>query len=196
MDNYDAMLKSAQRRFTGYDMEMLARKPGVIDAEHSLLTSFFGQSVQVEKATGRIVVAGRNADFGQTLAILDWLCDRREDAVASGEFCPVGSLPGVFVGGSGLSMDVPRLAARIHEEPERFLAACRSLGAEPRVLGDMGCRLQIFPDLPMCLKFYFGDEEFPPSLILLWDKNILRFVRYETVYYIAGCLQRLLLTMI
>jgi len=47
----------------------------------------------------------------------------------------------------------------------------------------------IFPDLSMQLKFYFADEEFPPSLTFLWDKNILDFVRYETVYYIAGVLR-------
>ena len=77
-----------------------------------------------------------------------------------------------------------------------FRTACANMGAEPQNMGDIGHRLQIFPDLPMCLKFYFGDEEFPPQLTLLWDKNTLRFVRYETVYYIAGCLQKRLLELI
>ena len=196
MDNYDAMLAAAQRRFTTYDMNALSRKNGVEDLGDCLQTWFFGQQVSVEKTTGNITVAGERATFGQTLAVLDWLCDRKEAAFAAEEFCPIGSLPGVYVGGSGLCMNMARLAAKIHERPEGFVAAYQRLGGNAEALGDMGCRLQIFPDLPMCLKFYFGDEEFSPSVTLLWDKNILHFVRYETVYYIAGCLQGTLLALI
>ena len=52
----------------------------------------------------------------------------------------------------------------------------------------MGMELMAFADLPVRLKFYFADEEFPASLTVLWDKNILDFIRYETVYYLAACL--------
>ena len=196
MNNYDVMLADAQRRFTGYDMAALARKSGVSEEDGFLCTCFLGQPVRVEKTTGRVWVADVPADFGQTLSVLDWLCDRREDACAAEEFCPVSSLPGVYVSGSGLHMAMPRVAERIHRDPQRFSAVIQTLGGRQEPLGDMGCRLPLFPDLPMCLKFYFGDEEFPPSLTLLWDKNILRFVRYETVYYIAGCLQTLLLALL
>lgn len=193
MNNYDVMLADAQRRFTGYDMDALARKSGVSKEDGFLCTSFLGQPAQVEKATGQVWVAGLPGDFGQTLSVLDWLCDRKEDAVAAEEFCPVSSLPGVYVSGSGLNMAMPRVAEKIHQDPRWFSSVIEKLGGKREPLGDIGCRLPLFPDLPMCLKFYFGDEEFPPSLTLLWDKNILRFVRYETVYYIAGCLQKLLL---
>ena len=84
------------------------------------------------------------------------------------------------------------LEERIEKDPEGFRRACESLGGEKTGAGDMGYRLHIFPDLCMELKFYFADEDFPPQLTFLWDKNILQFVRYETVYYIAGCLCRLL----
>ena len=42
----------------------------------------------------------------------------------------------------------------------------------------------------MQLKFYHSDEDFPPSVTLLWDENMLQFVYYETVFYIAGVLLR------
>ena len=67
------------------------------------------------------------------------------------------------------------------------------MGAVSEKMGDIGYSVHIFPDLPMCLKFYFGDEEFRPELILLWDRNSLQFLRYETLYYIAGCLREYLL---
>lgn len=193
MNNYDRMLLAARQRFLEYDSAQLGQKPGVTDLGSELATCFLGQQTIIRKADGQILIDGRNAGFGEGLSVLDWLCDRKPDAAASMEFCPIGSLPGVYVGGGNLSMDMPGLAQAIHENPDGFRTACTKMGAEPQNMGDIGFRLRIFPDLPMCLKFYFGDEEFPPQLTLLWDKNTLRFVRYETTYYIAGCLQKRLL---
>ena len=101
----------------------------------------------------------------------------------------MGSLPGIYVGGSGLMMSGDSLAKQIDSAPERFRAACQAMGGREVALGDLGFEIPAFPGVAMCLKFYFGDEEFPPQLTFLWDKNILQFVRYETVYYIAGCIR-------
>lgn len=91
-------------------------------------------------------------------------------------------------GSGGLVMEHPSLAAKINSAPERFCQACRMLGGQPVPLGDLGFQLPVFPDLAMQLKFYHADEEFPPTLTLMWDRNTLDFVRYETVYYIASAL--------
>ena len=189
------MLADALQRFSTYDPVALSRRPGVESRESQLSTRFLGQSVLLHPHESSITIGGKPADFGSTLSILDWVCDGRMDAKASDVYCTVSSLPGVLVSGSGLSMNGSTLAAKIQENPEKFHAACREMGGISKDLGDMGYRLEIFPGLCVCLKFYFGDEEFPPQLTLLWDRNILRFVRYETVYYIAGCLQKRLLAL-
>lgn len=188
MDNYDKMLADAQRRCAGYDMAALAAKAGVMDMPEHLKTKFIGQDVLVSKADGAVTVEGRPATFGQALSVYDWLCDRKADAAASGDFCPVSSLPGVYVSGKGLGMNMPTLSMRIDEDPEHFRTGMAVIGAKEIPLGDLGWQLDIFPGFPMQLKFYFGDDEFAPQLTLLWDKNSLQFVRYETIYYIAGCL--------
>ncbi len=193
MNNYDRMLLAARQRFLKYDAAALAQKTGVTDLGSELATCFLGQQTTVRKLDGQIVLDGRIAGFGEGLSVLDWLCDRKADATATMEFCSIGSLPGVYVGGGNLSMDMPDLSQAIHENPDGFRDACMKMGAEPQNIGDIGVLLRIFPDLPMSLKFYFGDEDFPPQLTLLWDRNTLRFVRYETIYHIAGCLQKRLL---
>ena len=53
-------------------------------------------------------------------------------------------------------------------------------------MGDLGFRFPVFGDLSVILKFYRADEDFPASLTLLWDENMLQFVFYETVFYMAG----------
>ena len=42
----------------------------------------------------------------------------------------------------------------------------------------------------MQLRFWHADEDFPPSLDLLWDRNTLQFLRYETTWFAAGVLRR------
>lgn len=192
MDNYELMLRAAKRRFLEYDPAVLAKGPGVADEGQFLSTVFLGETVLVEKSTGEILFPkdGRAGTFSECLTVFDWLCDRKGYAAASDEFCSVSSLPGVLVRGSGLSMGAQTLAARIEKDPGAFEAACRAMGGERICLGDMGFRLNAFPDLPLELKFYRSDEEFPPSLTLLWNKNTLQFLRYETIYYLAACLVR------
>ena len=57
-------------------------------------------------------------------------------------------------------------------------------------MGDIGYRFGVFADLDAILKFYHSDEDFPASVTLLWEENMLQFVYYETVFYIAGALLR------
>ena len=192
MDNYEKMLEAARVRCSGYDMAALAAKPGIEDAGECLRTTFFAREVLIHKETAAVTVDGRSADFVEGLSVYDWLCDRKPGAAASGEYCLVSSLPGVVVSGSGLGMAMPRLAGTIQNDPEKFQQIMTQIGAKPVKLGDLGYQVQIFPDWALCLKFYFADEDFDPCLHVLWDKNSLQFVRYETLYYIAGCLRKYL----
>ena len=192
-DNYDVAREKARLYFLN---RMEHRPPCLKSVETQggcYRFPFLGAMTRVDSGTGEVTFSWPwgpdwEADYSEALSVYDWLCDRKPDATSSGEFCPVGSLPGVYVGGGGLSMSGGSFSEKIDKAPDRFRAACVSLGGAELPLGDLGFRLNVFPDLPMVLKFYHGDEDFPPSLTLLWDKNTLRFVRYETVYYIAGCL--------
>jgi len=193
MNNYEISLQNAMKRFCGYDMNVLARKVGITDRGEYFETRFFGMETSICKETGAVTVDGQPADFCEGLSVFDWLCDGKADAKAAGQFCPVSSLPGVLVRGQGLLMESPELAREIDHQPEKFQAVCKNLGGKILDIGDFGVQIDIFPDLPMQMKFYHSDEEFPPSLTFLWDRNILNFVRYETVYYICGALKKHLL---
>lgn len=192
--NYEITLQNAMKRFCSYDMTVLSQRPGVTDGGEYLQTRFFGMNTKIFKKTGEITVDGQPADFCEALSVFDWLCDRKENAKASGEFCPVHSLPGVVVRGKGLMMDAPEVAEIIDHNPGIFEDIITKIGGKPRNIGDIGAEIEIFPKLTMQMKFYHSDEEFPPSITFLWDKNILNFVRYETVYYLCGTIKKHLLT--
>ncbi len=189
MDNYLQTTKAAARRFCTYDFAEIARKPGVFESESHFSLIFLGETARISKKTGEVTFpeTGRAGNFRESLTIYDYLCDGKPGARAAGEFCPVGSLPGIFVGGSGLGLNGNALAEKIHRAPEAFRKACAAIGGREVALGDMGFEIPVFQGLTMMLKFYHADEEFPATMTLLWDRNILHFIRYETVYYLGGC---------
>lgn len=189
-NNYAIMMHAAMARFCSYDGETVAQKPGIETDENFVMTRFFGLPTLIDRRTGAVTVNGQPADFYETLSVLDWLCDGAPDATAAGRYCPVDSLPGVFVRGGGLSMNDAELAEKIQANPDRFRQAVEDMGGTMLPLGDRGAEIPIFPGLYLRIKSYESDSEFPPSVTLLWDENILSFVRYETVYYLAATLKK------
>ena len=68
--------------------------------------------------------------------------------------------------------------------------ACEKLGGVPVGKADVGYQLQLFEFLPVRLNFWNSDEEFPASLRLLWDFNLLDFMHYETCKEARDCWER------
>ncbi len=193
MDNYALAQENARRYFLAYDQKTFQYRKGVCVTDSFFCLPFLDYNAKISKQTGCVTLLSpgeeeKEAGYGEALSIYDWLCDQKPGAVPSGEYCPVHSLPGVMVRGKGLTMTGGKLPAFWDTHPDALHQSCLIMGGEPIELGDMGYKLPLFSDLSVLLKFYHSDEDFPPSLTLLWDKNILDFIKYETVYFVAGCL--------
>jgi hypothetical protein len=66
-------------------------------------------------------------------------------------------------------------------DPEALERAAKQLGGEPVGGGDRGVKLQVFPKAPVTLLFWYGDEEFPPDLTILFDETIQEFLSAEDI---------------
>lgn len=196
MDNYVIARDRAREYFLGCDLRKLLLRPGVAAEGEKITFPFLGSMVSVSRETGIVTCAypdGKSweGDFSECLSIYDWLCDAKFDVQPSENYCPVHSLPGVLVGGNGgLSMGDKKLCTLADKNPDAFRAACEFLGGESYPAGEIGYKVAVFPNLSVILKFYHSDEDFPAQLTVLWDRNTLELVKYETTYYIAGVLFR------
>ena len=111
-----------------------------------------------------------------------------DDRFLTGRFAPVNSLRGCPVS-VGVDAEFHGRIARYFDENSGLLrAACTALGGTPEGMGDVGFRIPVFDKIEVILKFYHSDEDFPASVMFLWDENTLNFLFYETVFYIAGFL--------
>ena len=71
----------------------------------------------------------------------------------------------------------------IIEKSANLKIACESLGGRQADGGDIAYEMDMFPFLQVLLRFWDADDEFPPSLQILVDKNILDYMHYETLMF-------------
>ena len=121
------------------------------------------------------------------MTLLDLLCDSREDRFLSGRWKAMTAFGQLFHRSLAEEGRDP-WADRFEADPDGFRRACLALGGTAIPLGDLGFSFPVFRELTVRLKFYGSDEDFPASVVLLWDENMLQYVYYETVFYIAGFL--------
>jgi hypothetical protein len=151
---------------------------------------FLSREWTVNPTTGVVSSGGEEADFNVSLSIYDYLSGPGCPRPMSGRKLPLGSNaahPGVDDG-----FMLRSRAQRYAETPEKFSAACRSLGGIPYPVGDAGYEIEIFPGLTAVVQLWLGDDEFPATLRILWDEDVLTVIKYETAWYVAAELLRIL----
>ncbi len=190
MDNYEASKKRAEQYFLNFDQESLAKYWNLKMDEQAIYVVFFRKKYAISRTDGTVTYADSElpVSYEEALSIFDLLCHEGTGKKLSGRLAPVNSLKGSpRMGGVGTDF-YGQQAARFDRDPQLLRKACLALGGQEIPAGDVGFRFSIFRNLTVTMKFYRGDEDFPASVTLLWDENMLSFVYYETVFYIGGFL--------
>ena len=193
-NNYDLQVDIAKGIFLQYDQERLIRKYCLeADGKYIYLT-YLNTPCRISRKTGS--VEGRIGDtwqecrnFSAVMTIYDLLCYHKgETAPAlSYRWCAVGTF--VVTGVTQTDTFTKKYAKLFDRQPEQLKAACEKLGGtlQPRMAGaDLSCRFPVPPFFPVLLRFWQADDEFPPKLMLLWDRNTDRFMHFETTFYLQG----------
>ncbi len=68
---------------------------------------------------------------------------------------------------------------------DAFIEAGRALGGRQEEYGNASVTLAAFPRLPITLILWEGDEDFPPSVKVLFDKSIHTYVPLEDIVVIS-----------
>ena len=203
LSNYEITKRRVQAEFASHDLAPALEKFSLTADERYLYLRFVSTPCRIERDSGRIFCSDdgfaycKEAGFELTLSVFDLLFDSRPDCRPAGVYCRINSLPGLVKTASAPAEDavVPSQAHRVQSDPEAFCRACERLGGSPFGIGDLSYRLPIFEALCAVVQFWFSDADFPPQLQILWDRNILQYVRYETVWYIRGYLMERLFRM-
>lgn len=190
--NYDIMRDQAETEFLNYDQDKMIAKFNLDCDVHYIYISFVGRQYRINRSNGRVEWFDKNRNqyihsgYNETMTIFDVLCYSKDYCCLSGEYMSINNVPGV-VQSSAVGQDFFSGYTNSFEHKLCELSnACESLGGVKEKVGDVAYRINMFEFLPIVLQYWDSDEEFPPMLKIMWDKNIINYMHYETTYFAAS----------
>ena len=191
-NNYLIQAQQAKDLFTTYDQEKLIAKLKLQHDADYLYVTMLSEIYRIHRQSGDICrkTGSRWVDansFAEVMTLLDLVCDSREDRFLTGKWRNMADF-GLMFHRNLLENKRDPWADHFEAHPESFRRACESLRGVPFRLGDIAYSIELFDGLPILVQLWFGDEEFPACLRLLWDENALMYLKYETMHYVKGLL--------
>lgn len=194
MDNYDLQVDIAKRIFLEYDQERLIGKFRLEADTQYLYLTYLNTPCRICRTSGKIetrygTVWRECREYSTVMTLYDLLCYHKGQVLPplSGQWCSVGTF--IVTGITETEGFTGRYARLFDGRLEALKAACEKLGGiiqTPMAGADLTCRFPVTHFFPVLLQFWEGDEEFPPKLLLLWDRNTDSFLHFETTFYLQG----------
>ena len=187
--NYDKARDAMSTEFLRYDQARMIRKFSLDHDEDYIYVTFLNLRYRISRSTGRVeCLAGPDAPvqagYTEAMTIYDVLCCSRENCRPAHKFVSVSSLSSVMGGSLSEGQGFFQLDAELFDgRVDELRRACLKLSGRELSGGDAASEFELFPSLAVALRFWSSDDEFPASLQLLADANILDFMHYETLMF-------------
>jgi len=188
--NYDITRQKMEQHFPDYDRQKMIDRYGLAYDENYLYLTFFYCPYRVNRTTGKVQrrrgEGWQDGEYNDSMTIFDALCKDNYAGFLTGSYVTIRQLPGAAHSGLLGVRFLDKWALNFQGKAPQLDRALAALGAKKQTIGDVSYEIMLFDFLPAVIQFWEGDEEFPPSLAFLWDKNTIDFLHYETLYYAMG----------
>ncbi len=190
LSNYERMRQRMAEAFLQYDQAQIIRKFALMHDETFLYVDLLARRHRIHRLTGAVTWSEdgfqteTEAVYSAAMTIYDLLCGAKEHCHLAHEWVNVASLCSIQGGTLAKDGDFFKNSGRTFSGSGAALdRACRALGGRQQPKGDVSYELALFPFLPLIVRYWEADEDFPASLQMLVDRNILDFLRYETLMF-------------
>ena len=194
-DNYEKQVIFSRGLFLKYDQQEMIEKFHLQADETYIYLILLGREYRIRRSDGAVLTEeGECLDFSTTFTIYDVLCCSVAHPILAHEWAVVGNLQ-MLSSSPGTDTFTGKYAELFSGKTELLWDACRQIGGRRPALSagaDVSWEFDLFPFLPVQFRFWDGDDEFPAQIKLLWDKNTLDFLHFETTYYAQGLLLNIL----
>ena len=176
----ELMLTPAREKLAGRTVTDICEKAGVVFDEDTddLLVPSLGEIIRVRLPDYVIL---QELDMWRHLTLLQYL-DTADGTPLSGTEIGLGDMRGGLSRGLGFDRDIEMMFAREFRKAtaDDVAAACRALGG--RIIpgnADVTAVIDYAPRFPVTVRFWCGDEEFPPSGKTLVDARAEHYLTLE-----------------
>lgn len=192
--NYDLQVDIAKGIFLEYGQEVMIRKFQLEAEADWIYLTYLNTPCRISRKTGAVEEYIENRwqecrSFSTVMTVYDLLCYHKGETAPAlaGQWCAVGTF--VVTGVTETDTFTKKYATVFDGHTEELRLAAQRLGGilQPPMAGaDVTCLIPVTPFFPVLLQFWEADEEFPPKLMLLWDRNTDKFLHFETTFYLQG----------
>lgn len=199
ISNYEITKRRVQGEFVKYDQPKMIKKFSLKHDEEFLYIKFIGFVYRVNRKNGLVEWLNKDkqwveGDFDESLTIYDLFCDSKENCHASGDYINLSSLSALQSSSKKLGEGLLGGKNRLFDHKDDLLCKiCEELGGTKAGKGDVAYEIPLFDFLKCRIQFWNSDDEFDAQLQIFMDKNILQFIRYETVWYAVTTLMKRLM---
>lgn len=200
-DNYEKQVYIGREWFLKYDQDKLIKKYGLRNNKDYLYLNYIGTEYRINRVDGAVEYRQEEwqvcKEYTIVMTIYDLLCHSKEETLPplTGQWQPVG---GFVRTGSSPSTGVftKEYEKAFEGKVEEVKQACICLGGKlqkPLAGADLTFEMPVVPGFSVLFQFWDGDDEFPPKILLLWDKASMSYLHFETTYYLQGDLLQAIL---
>jgi len=159
---------------------------------------FFNEEyiVDSEKETICRKADGYVPDVMATIIILNYLAYAQPLPESAPNWVSIKEIPGGMIFYSAFHKTaISVLIEAFGHQTSRLMTAARSLGGQAGPFGDASVVFRAFPEIPLCVIVWQGDEEVRANATILYDPSIELMLRsaisIDLGIYLAGQLKRL-----
>ena len=188
--NYEKTKISMANIFLQYDQEAIIKKFSLDHDPNWLSLTFVNRIYRINRQTGSVQWSNDafetvyKADYNEAMTIYDVLCYSQDGCHLANEFVNINSLSTIRTGNLSQSSGFFQSTADFfHGKLIELHNACIALSGKELDKGDVAFELKLFSFLPIIIRFWEADDEFPASLQILADRNILDYMHYETLMF-------------
>lgn len=190
LKGYHAAIDLAAERLAASDPVVIARRSQSTYSTGSsqLRLMYLGHAYTIDWPSGRVCKEGTDEDAPVTTSVLllNYILSAHRQ-MPTGEFIAYRDIPGAATyEPSFLKRSVNPLVKTFGGDPALLCAAGETLDASEAAVGDTGITINVLPLLPVTYAIWHGDDEFPPSGVILFDASARRLLSAECLIVAAS----------
>jgi len=184
--SYRQAFEKALQEIRSLDPQVMAARSGCAYRERGggseLILDFFGIPHTVTFPGVEILSPAKKTISLVTKIMLLHYLIRADGTAERNDLIPYKEVPGglMYAGVFERRVAAPLISA-FGQDPQQFLRAGMAMGGESRSFGDVSFLLRVLPRVSVTLVLWKGDDEFPPSIQVLFDRSIDRYLSLEDI---------------
>lgn len=207
VSNYEIQSDVAREAFLKFNHQDIVEKLDLKQDAEYLYVKFINNEYRLGKKSSIIQRIEEDstyidAEFYEIMSILDLLDNlknfSKKELISSKNFVAPTGLKEVANAGNTQrnSWIFSKNAKAFSGKLDKLEQACEEIGGIKIDKGDVGYIIDIFDYIKVMFVYYDEDSDFEPEIKVLWTDNVLKFVHYETTYYMLEYLFEKMLNII